>query len=509
MDRKVRGGSTPLRRIRASKHWQWVTGDRPNPAADSLVAARRRGVPCSRRSNRRETSGSAPAPRATCLLLRQSRVRGRLGFGDSRQRQRSHDQDEGLILALVANPLPSGAAERMLTVGGIIADPGRTRRYFHRVDTSTRTQLLAAACRPPGDRSRPRVCLARKFTLRSPAEAAPRYRGLSRGLSLTSGIAIVPRSTVYATGCTAAVTGIEKSARPSPFRGPRAGQKRSTGGAIAGELPSKPPATASGPALPAPMTSPSSAAQGVVFVCVRAAPLEAPPAAELSRLAGMRTQRSLPSSPPGPVVVRDWTVDRASDRLACTTGLARDVPRRTGLNTRSDSSDVAALAGGEPALTARLRSSEDPERCPPKLGPAASCIHLLARVAKAPSRDRPLSAPRRSDRPYSAASVPSRPRRTKLFDPRTEPTATGSGWRPLPARAMGPQPRAVSRRKPTRPSRRYPCTRPECDSVLICSHRTERQADAELVEDLLDGERSFDGHGRVGAQHPRRTRRRR
>jgi hypothetical protein len=46
-------------------------------------------------------------------------------------------------------------------------------------------------------------------------------------------------------------------------------------------------------------------------------------------------------------------------------------------------------------------------------------------------------------------------------------------------------------------------------AVLVCSQRNERQADAELVEDLLDGGRSFDGHGRVGAQHPRRARRRR
>jgi hypothetical protein len=42
-------------------------------------------------------------------------------------------------------------------------------------------------------------------------------------------------------------------------------------------------------------------------------------------------------------------------------------------------------------------------------------------------------------------------------------------------------------------------------AVLLRSPRNERQADAELVDDLLDGERSFDGHGRVGAQHPRRT----
>jgi hypothetical protein len=31
--------------------------------------------------------------------------------------------------------------------------------------------------------------------------------------------------------------------------------------------------------------------------------------------------------------------------------------------------------------------------------------------------------------------------------------------------------------------------------VLLRSQRNERQADAELVDDLLDGGRSFDGHG--------------
>src|SRR5215207_6876642 len=46
-------------------------------------------------------------------------------------------------------------------------------------------------------------------------------------------------------------------------------------------------------------------------------------------------------------------------------------------------------------------------------------------------------------------------------------------------------------------------------AVLLCSQPNERQADAELVEDLLDGERSFDKDGRVEGQHPRRARRRR
>jgi hypothetical protein len=32
-------------------------------------------------------------------------------------------------------------------------------------------------------------------------------------------------------------------------------------------------------------------------------------------------------------------------------------------------------------------------------------------------------------------------------------------------------------------------------AVVLRSQRNKRQADAELVEDLLDGERSFDGHG--------------
>jgi len=44
-------------------------------------------------------------------------------------------------------------------------------------------------------------------------------------------------------------------------------------------------------------------------------------------------------------------------------------------------------------------------------------------------------------------------------------------------------------------------------AVLLRSQRNERQAGAELVDDLLDGGRSFDGHGRAGTQHPRRTRR--
>ncbi len=44
-------------------------------------------------------------------------------------------------------------------------------------------------------------------------------------------------------------------------------------------------------------------------------------------------------------------------------------------------------------------------------------------------------------------------------------------------------------------------------AVLLRWRRNERQAGAELVDDLLDGGRSFDGHGRAGTQHPRRTRR--
>jgi hypothetical protein len=35
-------------------------------------------------------------------------------------------------------------------------------------------------------------------------------------------------------------------------------------------------------------------------------------------------------------------------------------------------------------------------------------------------------------------------------------------------------------------------------AVLLRSQRKERQAGAELVDDLLDGGRSFDGHGRAG-----------
>jgi hypothetical protein len=44
-------------------------------------------------------------------------------------------------------------------------------------------------------------------------------------------------------------------------------------------------------------------------------------------------------------------------------------------------------------------------------------------------------------------------------------------------------------------------------ALLLRSQCNERQAARRLVDDLLDGGRSFDGHGRAGTQHPRRKRR--
>lgn len=49
------------------------------------------------------------------------------------------------------------------------------------------------------------------------------------------------------------------------------------------------------------------------------------------------------------------------------------------------------------------------------------------------------------------------------------------------------------------------CTVAAC--AVGCVDGSPLRAGAELVYDLLDRGRSFDGHGRVGMQHPRRTRR--